>query len=345
MKKRVLITLFLMSVKTLSCQCLNSGSTITGNPYPNWDDCGNDTEMWGTETTYGGTNGSNGVAEIDAFVSLCQSISGLVVGSVYQLSFNYTRRPFCADPSVQVNITLPNGSTSSVTAINTTWAWSSFSITFVATTTSGNIVLNVPSTYSNGCGMIVDNVCLTLFSALPLELLFFDAFKNENKRQVDLIWQTEIEINTDYFIIERSIDLLEWFQIENQTAIGNTSSGANYSTIDLNPIIGTNYYRLRQISNNGEEQISQIRSVNFNDEAEIFYYPNPTTGIIHIKGALTKNAIFRLVDQSGKQIQNLPTKIENDYWVLDFSEYAEGVYYLEVEGENGREILKINYLH
>jgi len=97
-------------------------------------------------------------------------------------------------------------------------------------------------------------------TALPVELLFFDAQVNE-KNQVNLLWATASELNNDYFTVERSTDGGNWEIVEIVAGSGTTSVRTDYQTLDERPNKGISYYRLKQIDFDGTISYSNIVSV------------------------------------------------------------------------------------
>ena len=96
--------------------------------------------------------------------------------------------------------------------------------------------------------------------ALPIELLYFNANQlncNENL----LIWSTATEINSDYFDVERSFDAIHFEFIGRIKAAGNSTSIVNYDFKDSKPYQGLNYYRLKQVDYNGDNEVFTIVSV------------------------------------------------------------------------------------
>ena len=79
---------------------------------------------------------------------------------------------------------------------------------------------------------------------------------------VILNWTTASELNNDYFTIERSKDAVEFQPIKFVEGAGNSNSILNYEIIDVNPFLGTSYYRLKQTDFNGKYSFSNIVSVN-----------------------------------------------------------------------------------
>jgi len=169
-------------------------------------------------------------------------------------------------------------------------------------------------------------------SPLPIELINFTAIPvNNNYIKID--WQTASEINNDYFIIERSKDLLNWEEIAKIDGAGNSSSPLSYSNTDRNPFLGISYYRLKQTDFNGQFEYSQVRSVNITSSVNLQVFPNPTVSQITIVGnssELEKVAIYNTVGQNvtilTQQIENNGTRV-----VIDITQLSSGIYYIKTE--------------
>ncbi|MBL0341715.1 MAG: hypothetical protein IPP71_12700 [Bacteroidetes bacterium] len=122
-------------------------------------------------------------------------------------------------------------------------------------------------------------------SPLPVELLFFDAQKNENG-SVLCTWATSSEINCDYFIVEvatsrNSNGMLEFKPIGSVKGAGNSNNTINYSLTDFAAYHGLVYYRLLQVDFNGAFQYSSTVALKFEKTSEaltfIGFSPNPVT--------------------------------------------------------------------
>jgi hypothetical protein len=115
----------------------------------------------------------------------------------------------------------------------------------------------------------VDNV-------LPIELKSFDAtYKNDI---VEIIWTTATEKNNAYFTVERSSNGLNYDSILSVKGAGDSKLILHYHEIDLNPLSGISYYRLRQTDYDGETKVSHVvRVENTGTKASsISVYPNPS---------------------------------------------------------------------
>jgi len=147
-------------------------------------------------------------------------------------------------------------------------------------------------------------------STLPIELIGFDA-KIDNTA-VMLTWSTAVEINNDYFNIERSTNGLSFETIGTISGNGNSNIIQDYSYLDETPIKGTSYYRLKQTDYDGKFEYFKLITVNYSEEEDgtcvLNVYPNPCTGNCTINLAdcpLAENEVdVQLYDAVGNQITN-----------------------------------------
>lgn len=88
---------------------------------------------------------------------------------------------------------------------------------------------------------------------LPIEMSSFDG-KCIGRENV-LYWTTESEINSDFFIVERSSNGQEWSEVGRVSSSGNSSVFQYYSLSDLNYENMVNYYRLSQTDIDGTKEV------------------------------------------------------------------------------------------
>lgn len=112
---------------------------------------------------------------------------------------------------------------------------------------------------------------------LPIELVSFTAGANNNG-EVVLNWITAIEINNDYFTIERSTDGINFEEVARIAGAGSSTVTNTYTTIDNQPASGLSYYRLKQTDFDGTFEYSNTVSVKIGatePTVQISVYPNP----------------------------------------------------------------------
>ena len=147
-------------------------------------------------------------------------------------------------------------------------------------------------------------------STLPIKLISFNA-KIDNTA-VALVWSTAVEINNDYFNIERSTNGLTFETIGTIKGSGNSSTIQDYTHRDETPLIGTAYYRLKQTDFDGKFEYFKLITVHYAEEDDgtciLKVYPNPCTGNCTINLAdcpLAENEVdVQLYDAMGNRITN-----------------------------------------
>lgn len=165
------------------------------------------------------------------------------------------------------------------------------------------------------------------FSALPIELLAFNGqlIKNE----VILTWNTTNEINNEYFLIEKSSDGIDFFEIGKIAASNNRYEKTNYSFVDSHLISGLQYYRLKQYDFDNSLMVSNILAIKSNSSEKINIYPNPVIDYLHIEFNLENTEIL-LSDVNGKMIYSTNNYNKIPIEPIDVSELKEGVYILQI---------------
>jgi hypothetical protein len=200
----------------------------------------------------------------------------------------------------------------------------------------------------------------TVSAPLPVELSSFTGMYQDNK--VKLLWRTETEVNNYGFEVLRFIqgneisepDLLNeesWKKIGFVEGNGNSNSPKFYGYNDLDIISGKQYYRLKQIDNDGTYEYSEIVEVNIPILKEYAVleqnYPNPFNPETKIRFVVNDNtqASVILYDAVGSKIKELfNNNVESGkiYEInFDGSLLSSGVYYYSLITSKQRETRKM----
>lgn len=110
---------------------------------------------------------------------------------------------------------------------------------------------------------------------LSVTIASFDADFSANE-QVNLSWNTMMELNVDHFEIQRSGDAMNFQNID--VVASKMKSNTNtyqlqYSYTDLNPLPGTSYYRIVVVGKNGKIYQSTIVRISNNTSSETKIFP------------------------------------------------------------------------
>lgn len=149
---------------------------------------------------------------------------------------------------------------------------------------------------------------VSLFSLVPLpvELIKFEGKPEQDK--VKLSWSTAMELNNDYFDVERSSEGVSFEKIGEVKGYGNSISINEYSFTDAYPLSGVSYYRLKQNDYNGDFEYSHIIAVKNIAKSlipsEVDIFPNPSSGeniTVVLKGLEAQDVTIEIYDMLGKK--------------------------------------------
>ncbi len=111
---------------------------------------------------------------------------------------------------------------------------------------------------------------------LPIELLYFNASSIES--EINVTWGTSKEENFDYFIVQQSKNGEEYVDLGSVLGAGyNTASRIDYTFVHDQPLLGSNYYRLKAVDLDGTFEYFGPVVVSFDGLRNVSVYPNPVT--------------------------------------------------------------------
>ncbi|MEL7532511.1 MAG: T9SS type A sorting domain-containing protein [Bacteroidota bacterium] len=150
--------------------------------------------------------------------------------------------------------------------------------------------------------------------------------------QLQLQWQTNKEENNDYFIVERSFDLIEWESRGQVASQGNSDSPQQYEFFDeANPL--RTYYRVKQIDQDGQYSYSSRIAVSpFVNGLKV--YPNPSADYFTISGLANGYQQISLFNQMGQEVLQRSIS-DQDQLQIGVSELPRGIYLVRVKGSLG----------
>ena len=173
---------------------------------------------------------------------------------------------------------------------------------------------------------------------LPLELVYFQGKLRD--KNVQLVWETAREQALESFFPERSSDGVEWWPIAEIAAAGNTSTNREYEFLDNQPLNGSNFYRLKARSSDGQVDISPIVLITVTGAgARLVVWPNPVQEILYYnlpksgEGSLT----LRLFNAHGQLLEERTTD-DSALSSMSVNNLEEGLYFLVVYDPAGRRI-------
>ena len=193
------------------------------------------------------------------------------------------------------------------------------------------------TTFGDPCGGTVKRLYIeAVYSlALPLELLSFSCFAAGNNNVLQ--WETANEVNTQGFIIERSVDGVQFSAIGKRTS-NNRLENNKYNYTDNLFTNGYSFYRLKMIDSDGRYEYSKIITVKNKSNNKFHISPNPAAGIINVS-RLNGEGLIELTNMQGNVLQRI--NVSGQALKIDLTPHPPGMYFIKYAGKEGTTMQKI----
>jgi hypothetical protein len=111
-------------------------------------------------------------------------------------------------------------------------------------------------------------------TVLPVELVYFNA-KLENQNNAFLEWKTSSEINNEKFVIQKSYDGVNYYEIGEILGAGNSFETNSYTFTDSDITSEKVYYRLKQVDFDGHFKFYETKFLSLKSNGDLHVFPNP----------------------------------------------------------------------
>lgn len=175
-----------------------------------------------------------------------------------------------------------------------------------------------------GCGTFIQN-----FGVVP-----------NGPHQLQINWTTKPEGDEYMYYVQRSNDQKAWTNVGNVAGKQNATADNSYSLMDLQPLKGMNYYRIKRINQHGVEAFSDVKQfqMTFAEGNSLSIFPNPvnTHMTVQIAGELQEEVTIEIVNLTGKvMLSKTLAKGLTTTDPIDVSRLEDGVYIARIHQGNG----------
>ncbi len=190
--------------------------------------------------------------------------------------------------------------------------------TAVISLTTGN---SSQSNYTSDFGFLRNSV-------VPITFINISAAKQDQAIAVN--WLVGVESNISHYIVEKSTNGI------NFTAIGTVTANnsAQYKLLDVAPVSGRNYYRIKAVELNNTNKFSNTISVLNSAKATIQIIPNPAKDNITLSGLNGKSTIT-IYSMDGKVAYKRSTSAFALSESIDLTDFASGKYFIQIVTDSG----------
>ena len=157
-------------------------------------------------------------------------------------------------------------------------------------------------------------------------------------KQVIVEWTSLTESESDHFVIERSANGRDFYEIGKVNAAGTSNGKINYSFVDPLPMRGNNFYRLALVNRDYSKDYFDIKKITTEGFGiNVILSPIPATRSLQVIFNINsnQNVTFNITDVNGKLIKTWSSNFTsgNINRTIDINSLSAGVYYLHIKGE------------
>lgn len=169
-------------------------------------------------------------------------------------------------------------------------------------------------------------------NAKPLPVEFLRESAECNHKEVVVKWSTASEQNSDFFMVERSLDGTNFSPIAKIPAAGNSSVIKNYYALDTDPYSGTSFYRVREQDFNTSSMTSGVMTVNGCTGDDVFVYGTEGGLAVNINALEDGQYNVELYDMLGQKLVNEVKNVVagNNHLKLSVGNISSAIYLAKV---------------
>lgn len=177
-------------------------------------------------------------------------------------------------------------------------------------------------------------------SVMPVSFMNISA--TQKQEGVEVSWKVAYEQNVQDYSVERSDNGRDFKVIATVLSKGNSNAPVAYTYIDLQPLNGKGYYRVKSNEKSGETKYTAVVMVNSSKETLISVYPNPAKDNLQVQVSnpeMYKRVTILVRNAQGKTVIQQTAATVNGKVSINVSSLATGMYVISIINDKGESLM------
>jgi hypothetical protein len=170
---------------------------------------------------------------------------------------------------------------------------------------------------------------ITNFTASPV-----NTYAQPANTYAQLQWNAQADANTGFFDIESRRDAATWQDIGTVMATGNNGISTTYRYTDVNAATGNNFYRIKEVDEDGNAVYSPVMSVYIAQVAPTKFFPNPVRDRLFITSNGSTIQTVVITNTDGKEMARYSSPGSQNSIAMSF--LPGGIYFVTVWYASGQ---------
>lgn len=172
-------------------------------------------------------------------------------------------------------------------------------------------------------GLLQPNSSLVV---LPVKIVHFTGKLDSNSAILN--WKASVELNSDWFFVERSTDAIQFVTVGKVKASGNEKA---YDFIDKNIPPKNLFYRLKSTDINGSYDYSKTIVLKNESLAAISIFPNPVASTLYV-AIQEKDLVvdIAIVNEQGITVKKFIPLTGSRQFEIELAGIKAGIYFVQI---------------
>lgn len=182
-------------------------------------------------------------------------------------------------------------------------------------------------------------------NALPVTISMNATLVNDNKVAIE--WTLFARLTTEEYDVEKSNDGISWKSVCTVKCDSSLTLPFTYRSMDMFPLKGINFYRVRLKDYNGRLSVTPVKTVRVNAACDVVVYPNPAIDIVRVLPgqAPVTDWYISIINSKGQVILQKKYSKNIAGVELPVNNIPGGIYLLEVSNGNLKQVKRLLINH